>query len=268
MKPDKRSSRNLVQLFVQPQEGEPFSFKIDLHQVTQVISWTSLVFLLLLWGTLFFFRELENNRKLQAEILETRLKLQLKTLSEPESLMLNRQLGYTVQLIEDQAVENISVSRSAQSETGTPKKPQDSWMGLGQSPVAARIGSLSSECQADNCAVKLELVPSGSGISQGELLIVLETEVPRIGSRVISVQQRKQFILYPGYNTRDEFSNTDISSLEKRPFKFSKTLSASLNFKVTKLLRPLAINVYLFDSRKNLTHHERKTIDLGEAYAN
>lgn len=226
------------------------------------------VFLLLFWGTLFFFRELENNRKLQSEVLETQLKLQLKVMSEPEGFVPNRQLGYTVSLSEDPTSSGLNADKMLPPESRQLPVREESWMKLTQPTVAARIGSLSSECQSDTCAVKLELLPAGSGVSQGELLIVLETEVPRIGSRGISVQQRKQYILYPGYYSRDEFNTTDISTYEKRPFKFSNTLNASLNFKVTKLLRPLAINVYLFDARKNLTHHERKTIDLNENYAN
>jgi hypothetical protein len=92
--------------------------------------------------------------------------------------------------------------------------------------------------------------------------------VPRIGSRGVSTQQRKQFIFYPGYSTKDEFNSSELTQYERRPFKFSKTLNASVNFKVSKLLRPLALNIYLFDSRRTLIHHERKVIDLEENYAN
>ncbi len=268
MSKEHSSLRNMIHLFIQPLEGEPISFKLDLNQMTKVIAGLTLFVLGLFLGTLFFFRELEINRKLQAQVLETELNLQLKSLSEPENFTPNRQLGYSVNLSEDEELKkSLSRSKTA-SLLSNNSSEKESWINLSASPVAARLGSLSSECQADNCAVKLELLPSGNGVSQGELLIVLETEVPRIGVRGISVQQRKQFIFYPGYYSREEFSTSDISSFEKRPFKFSKTLNASLNFKVTRLLRPLAINVYLFDSQKTLIHHERKTIDLDESYAN
>ena len=159
-------------------------------------------------------------------------------------------------------------SLSLTSEFSENKAEKQSWIQLAEPTVSARLGSLSSECQADNCSLKLELLPSGNGISQGELLIILETEVPRIGTGGYHSNQRKQFIFYPGYYSKDEFSISDVANFEKRPFKFSKTLSASVNFKVTRLLRPLALNIYLFDSRKTLIHHERKVIDLDESYAN
>lgn len=265
---EKTSPQNVVQLFVQTSHGDPVSFKLDLSRTTKLISLISLVVLALFWGTLLFFRELETNRKLQAEVLETHLKLQLQNLSNPELSSPNRQLGYTVNLTEDEALKKSISSEDSLNSNSASTGAKDFWLNLSGSTVAARLGSLSSECQTSNCVVKIELLPAGNGISQGELLIVLETEVPRIGSRGISIQQRKQFILYPGYYSREELNNSDISVLEKRPFKFSKTLNASLNFKVTKLLRPLAVNVYLFDSRKNLTHHERKPIDLDDNYAN
>lgn len=257
------SSKDTIQLFIQPPEGAPISYKLDLKQASKLLVALGLTFLVLFWGTLFFFRELEKNRKLQEAFLESELKLQVKTFSEPSVLPPNRQLGYTVQLEPDASL-NSSTAASANSSTD----PKESWMSLTVTPVSARMGSLSSECQIDNCSVKLELLPAGNGISQGELLIVLETEVPRIGSRVVNTQQRKQFIFYPGYLSKEEFSSSELSHYEKRPFKFSKTLNASVNFKVTKFLRPLALNVYLFDTRKNLIHHERKVIEMEEPYAN
>lgn len=256
--------KNTIQFFVQPPEGNPVSFKLDLKQASKLLVALGFAFLTLFWGTLFFFRELEKNRNLQAELLENQIKLQLNTFAPPPTSSPNRQLGYTVHLESDNASRSVS-------ETNNTKDIQDqkeSWMNLTSTPVSARLGSLSSECQFDNCSVKLELLPAGNGISQGELLIVLETEVPRIGSRAINAQQRKQFIFYPGYSSKEEFNNSEIANFEKRPFKFSKTLNASVNFKVTKLLRPLALNIYLFDTQKNLIHHERKVIELEENYAN
>lgn len=262
------SIQNMVQLFIQPSEGEPVSLRLNLHKATQLITVLAFIMIGLFWGTLFFFRELETNRKLQAEVLDHKLKLQLKTLSEPQTINPNRQLGYTVNLNEDEELKRASPQSKSESMASDKMSEKESWMTLMGATVSARLGSLSSECQADNCSVRLELLPAGNGVCQGELLIVLETEVPRIGTRGVSTSQRKQFIVYPGYSSKEELSHSDITNLEKRPFKFSKTLNASVNFKVTKLLRPLALNVYLFDTRKTLIHHERKVIDLDESYAN
>jgi hypothetical protein len=262
------SAHNMVHLFIQPSEGEPVSLRVNLTRATKLLTVIAFVMIGLFWGTLFFFRELETNRKLQAEILEHKLKLQLKTLSEPQAIAPNRQLGYTVNLNEDEDLKKVSSQSKLGNAESDKLSEKESWMALTGSPVSARLGSLSSECQADNCTVKLELLPAGNGVCQGELMIVLETEVPRIGTRGVSTSQRKQFILYPGYTSREELNLSNVTNFEKRPFRFSKTLNASVNFKVTKLLRPIALNVYLFDTRKTLIHHERKVIDLDENYAN
>jgi hypothetical protein len=256
--------QNFVHLFIQPSEGSPLSLRLDLRKTSWLIGTLSFVVLSLFWGTLFFFRELETNRKLQAELLEAQLKLKLTQPNEEQTIQPMRQLGYSVKIEAD------SPSQKATDTTSNVPSPppKDSWMSLTTTTVAARLGSLSSECQIDNCSVKLELLPSKNGISQGELLMILETEVPRIGSRTVSAQQRKQYIFYPGYFSKEEFNSSELSAYEKRPFKFSKALNASINFKVNKLLRPLALNVYLFDSNKNLIHHERKVIDLEENYGN
>lgn len=268
MEKEKPSFQNILHLFIQPTEGEPISFKLDLAEISKLIICISFVFLFLFWGTLFFFRELEINRNLQNEVLETKLQLQLKVLSEPQNTSPNRQLGYAITLTEDEGLAKDTTGTERVNNTAINTPEQGSWIPLPGAIVSARLGSLSSECQADNCAVKIELLPAGNGVSQGELLLILETEVPRIGTRGVTTLQRKQFIFYPGYASRNEFNSTDLSGFEKRPFKFSRTLNASVNFKVTKLLRPLALNVYLFDTRKTLIHHERKVIDLDESYAN
>ena len=80
------TSKSVIQLFIQPVDGNPVSYKLDLKQVSKLIMLLGFAFLILLWGTLFFFRELEKNRKLQEAFLETEFKLQLKTLSEPSIL--------------------------------------------------------------------------------------------------------------------------------------------------------------------------------------
>ncbi len=258
------SQKQIIHLFMQPTEGNPISFKLDLRQSSKLVAILCFLFFILFLGTLFFFRELETNRKLHAEVLETKLKLKLTQLSDPQNIIPTRQLGYSVSVESDE-----SLKKQPTQEATSPESAQkESWMTLTPTIVSARLGSLSSECQVDNCSVKLELLPSGNGISQGELLMILETEVPRIGSRGVSTQQRKQFIFYPGYSTKDEFNSSELTQYERRPFKFSKTLNASVNFKVSKLLRPLALNIYLFDSRRTLIHHERKVIDLEENYAN
>jgi hypothetical protein len=262
------SSHNFIHLFFQPSESEPVTFRVNLAQLSQIATVVFVMFLVLFWGTLLFFRQLEINRDLQAEILSTQLKLQLKTSSLTTEPTWNRQIGYKVQLSEDLGNRNSELKQNNKVLSSDSSLQNDSWLELSHSMVSARLGSFSSECQLDNCSVKLELLPAGNGLAEGELLLVLETEVPRIGSRGLTSQQRKQFIVYPGYFSKDELSLSEISGFEKRSFKFSRTLNASVNFKTTKFLRPLALNIFLFDERKTLVRHERRAIELDENYAN
>ena len=47
----------------------------------------------------------------------------------------------------------------------------------------------------------------------------------------------------------------------RKPFRISRALQTTAQFKIAKLLRPLAVNVYLFDRNKTLVTHERKVIE-------
>lgn len=157
------------------------------------------------------------------------------------------------------ATEKISQSTSSLSVATNPTAET-----LAPNTVQARIGELGVECFEEDCEVRLSMVPTRTGVAQGELLVVLETEIPRIGAGNPSTQMRKRYFIYPGNETRDEFSQELINEIARKSFRFTRGLQTSTSFAIGKLLRPLAVNIYLFDKEKTLIHHERKSIEREE----
>lgn len=130
--------------------------------------------------------------------------------------------------------------------------------------IHARLSEFTVDCAASQCVVKALMVPGASGTAQGQMLIILEAELPRIGPRSPSTQIRKRYFIYPGYTSQDELSPETIESFDKKKFRFSRALQATAQFQIQKLMRPLAVNVYLYDEGNHLIHHERKTIEAME----
>ncbi len=218
----------------------PFAAKISLTLLSKYLLGTALAFAVLFVGTLLFFRELELNRKLQEHVLKLETEKRLyqayplpdRGLAESSPLVLN---GGTAAKAEGAAAE-----------------------------VFARINDLRADCAEENCLIKLGMVTTQPGTAAGQLLLVLETEVPRIGTGAPSAPVRKRYFLYPGNNARDELDPNQLGTLDSKAFRFTRALQTSTNFKMGKLLRPLAINAYVFDSDKTLLQHERKVIESEE----
>ena len=112
--------------------------------------------------------------------------------------------------------------------------------------------------------MRFAMVPVGAGPASGELLVVLETEIPRIGAASPTTQVRKRYYVYPGNDTHDEVSEAMLQTLTRKPFRFSRALHTTAHFKIGKLLRPLAANVYVYDRNKVLVRHERRAIESEE----
>lgn len=127
-----------------------------------------------------------------------------------------------------------------------------------------RVQEFLTDCQEGTCNVQLSLIPSQTGVAQGELLIVLEAEIPRIGTGSASSSVRKRFFTYPGNDPKDELTESQIHTLTRKPFRFAKALQTSTEFSVGEVLRPIAVNLYLYDSQGTLVQHERKPIESGE----
>lgn len=124
-----------------------------------------------------------------------------------------------------------------------------------------KIAEALAECTAETCEAKVTLTPSRAGQSQGELLILLETQVPRIGTGNPNTLEKHQFISYPGYVTHSELNLNTVDSLARKPFLFSKGLQTTATFGLGQWVRPIAMHVYLFDTGGSLITHTVKELN-------
>jgi hypothetical protein len=119
------------------------------------------------------------------------------------------------------------------------------------SPVKAKVSEINTECVAGKCGLRLVLVPAAPGSVEGSLVVVLETEIPRIGTANSTSSVQKRFFIYPGYHAKDEIDLKQVNLLEAKPFKMSRALTTNIDFQFGDLLRPFAVNVFIFDAKKN-----------------
>lgn len=222
-------------LYLSIQDGTtaPVYFRVSTLKIQKLILFTFFTFFILLLLSLFFFREVELNRTLTQKVLEL----------ETDNLVVQLQKS--------------RVPFSIKKEVEAPIKEPSVTEIPASNP--ARLSHLLTNCTADSCEVKVSLIPGQQGVSEGNLLLVLELEVPKIGSS--HTQQRKKYVVYPGIQSLDDFNSENISSLEKKSFRFSKGLQTTAVFQKDKLFIPLAINLYLLDNDNNITLHERRAIE-------
>jgi hypothetical protein len=106
------------------------------------------------------------------------------------------------------------------------------------------------------------------GVTEGQLIVVMETEILRIGTAIHETEQRKRYIVYPGFKSVDRIDQQLLNSMDGSPFKFSRALQSNAVFKFEKMLRPTAITAYLFDQEKKLIAVKRKLIEDVKENAN
>lgn len=250
--------------------GVPYALRLNLRRISGFVLLASFAFLTASTGTLLFFRELEINRKLGDRLLEYETKEKLAAVGfspmRPTPVP-NTVSGAPISAI-PAPVANVDRATTAVPPPVTVASTVPSALPTEAVPVAnavrARVGELTADCLEEECEVILSMVPTQPGVAQGELLLVLETEIPRIGTGNPTTQIRKRFFIYPGAQTRDDLSQELLSDLQRKPFRFTRALRTTATFTTGKLLRPLAINVYLFDKDRTLIHHERKAIESEE----
>jgi hypothetical protein len=237
-------------------EGTPYAMRVSLSRLSAYVTGALVAYALALLGTLLFFRELEINRKLQEQVLK---------------LETERRIYQTYPLPERSLAQAPKIATkplaAAVAPTLTVDKPAAQAMPAAETSgpeVFARINELRSECSQSECSIRLGMVTTQPGTAVGQLLLVLETEVPRIGTANPGAPIRKRFFIYPGYAAKDDLDPNTLSSIEQKAFRFSRVLQTTTVFKMGKLLRPLAINAYVFDPDKTLLQHERRTIDSEE----
>jgi len=250
-------------LFLKAESGNPIAVRLEMRKIYLLASLILGIFFCFFSGTVLFFRELEMNRKLEDRllVLDTREKLRIPsapTQTNPVSQSITSFIEPAIQQKVEQKVERKL------TETPPIAKTEPEIAG----PVSARLSDFTVDWNGETCTAHISLVPTTTGMAEGDLLLILETEIPRIGGSNPSSQIRKRYFIYPGYQSRDELDESQISQIDRKPFHFSRALQTSATFNVGKLLRPIALNVYVFDSNKTLIHHERKPIETDESYGN
>jgi hypothetical protein len=227
----------------------PYAARISLTRLSSYLIGAALCFFVTLMGTLMFFRELETNRELQEHVLK---------------LETEKRLYQSYPLPERALNTNSPLANTPTSDKPVMIPDPIPGKAVIAGEVQARINDLRADCAEDNCSIRLGMVTTQPGTAVGQLLLVLETEVPRIGGSNPSTPVRKRFFLYPGNAARDELDPNSLSALDQKAFRFNRALQTNTVFKMGKLLRPLAINAYVFDSQKTLLQHERKVIETEE----
>ncbi|MBI4404004.1 MAG: hypothetical protein HY537_07580 [Deltaproteobacteria bacterium] len=237
--------RPFLFLQIHPESGNPIAMRIDLNRVAFMLAAISTLFAALFLGTLLFFRELEINRKLSARMLE----LEIKTTLSQDSTVAS---SITQQGAATAPDRQATLSTNFDTQERTP------------AAVRAKIADLSTSCEEGTCLASVALMPTSPGQASGSLVLVLETEIPRIGPTMPSTVVRKRFFIYPGNESRDEFVPDDLSGVQGKTFQFSHALRTGASFNIGKLLRPLALNLYLMDRDGVIIHHQRKPIETIE----
>lgn len=243
-------------LFVQIHAGtgSPYAVRVNSKRLVGLVLFLGIAYCVFFTGSLLFFRELEVSRKLQEKVLE---------FETSQKLAQQIQLASRNVAASPAGPEPVAPARPPQSTTvsATPVVDAKAVTATASSSISARIADLVVSCAEDGCSAKVSMVPVSTGIAQGQLLVILETEIPRIGSANPGSNIRKRYFSYPSNTTKDDITQQDLDALPRKAFKFSRALQTTVKFNTGKLLRPLALNVYLFDGAGNRTHHERKTIE-------
>lgn len=262
-------------LFVQVHSGTgtPYAIRINTKKLVGLISLLSTGFVAAIIGTLLFFRELEMNRVLHDKVLtfETRDKIAEQLKTSPRMVATNV-VATNIDKATPTPKDATALKETAELTTDDPSEETDSDLGIGATEdkaqklntVPARIADLNSQCFEETCTVKVTMMPNTPGMAQGELLIVLETEIPRIGTANPTSNIRKRYFIYPGYQTVDELDQEKLHRMARKSYRFSRALVTTAEFTIGKLLRPFGVNIYLFDKAGNSVHHERREIASGE----
>ncbi len=242
-------------LFVQVHAGtgSPYAVRVNSKKLVGLVLFLGIAYCVFFTGSLLFFRELEVSRKLQEKVLEFETSQKL----AQQIQLASRNVATSIA-----GPEPLAPARPVQSTTVTAAPPVDAKAITTAASISARIADLVVSCAEEICSAKVSMVPVSTGMAQGQLLVILETEIPRIGSANPGSNVRKRFFAYPGNTTKDDLTQQDLDALPRTNFKFARALQTSVKFNTGKLLRPLALNVYLYDKAGNRIHHERKTIEI------
>jgi hypothetical protein len=236
--------------------GEPVSYRLNIRQALVAIRSVGLLLLCAAVGFILFFREVELNRKISEQVMRLETELVLATsvaLKSPAGVEENREpltASSDPRAEKTPAVEERPVEVAQTEENAIAKS------------VLTTLSDLSAQCGEQACEVRAYLIPTAPGFAEGSLLFVLEAEVPRIGLADPNVPPRKRFFVQPGNLSLDQMSGEIATRLDHKRFRVSRALMTNAQFELGALLRPIAINAYVFDGQRTLIIHKRKVLAL------
>jgi len=241
-----------VTLVLHARSGEPYALRLNLRRASTFLACAFATLLLTLVGTLLFFRELDVNRDLQEQVLDLQTREKLAAL-----IQTNERLALQ-EKPRDFAAKTQRLPASLHADRDSIYNPEAG------TTVNAHLTEVTSECAPGECAVKLSLAPASPGNAQGQIVVILEAEIPRIGGATPTSQPRKRYVIYPGGTSRDDMDEKTLAALPGKAFHFTRALHTTANLTFGKFLRPLAINVYVLNADKSLVQHERKPLEIEE----
>ncbi len=232
---------------VQRGQGHPMAWRVRPREIARLASFVVGILGVGAMGVLFFFRELEQNRQLRESVLKYQLQAELY----------------------DGNASSRAVATKADA-TAPAEKPGDRSQVVPTMSIAPhttpqfRLVDFDAEPTKDGWELLLTLAPTAGAVAEGEALVVLETDVPRIGLSTPGTEGRKRFALYPGNVLVEKIDEIGIGKAEKKKFKFSRALQIRAPFRLGRLYRPLAAHFYFFNSAGQLVSQEKKTIEVEE----
>lgn len=197
-------------------------------------------------GILFFFRELEANRRLNDKVLAYQLQAELQLGNASPRMVANK-------------------PSDGKTEVGADKANRAPMMAIAPNTTPQfRLVDFDSVSTKEGWELQLTLAPTAGAVAEGEALIVLEADVPRIGLSTPGAEGRKRFALYPGNLLIERLDEATIEKADKKKFKFSRALQIRSEFRLGRLYRPVAAHIYFFNSQGLLVSQERKLIGSEE----
>ncbi len=254
------TTRKFLQVLVYNGHGAPYALRLDVPRILSFLSLFIALLGLLFLGTLMFFREYEISRLFQERILalevsgKHKLANEVATVVPPPAAASSGPAPASIPVVPP-----VGVVASAPAPAAPAMTTEPAPVGLPAfSPVRARLTDLGMECKDKQCAVTVSMVPSRPGSAQGKLLLVLETQVKRIGTATHTDQTIKRFIVYPGFEELDAVSPATLANFDGKPFKFSSALQSSVTFFVGQSLMPVGLDAYVYDTNGQLVTHRRR----------
>lgn len=246
-----------VTMVVHTGSGEPLALRVSVRHFQRFATAAMVLVLVATAGSLLFFAEADRNRKLTGRLLQLELDAKMRVPGRPAAP--------APATVPDASGGTERAAMAATSSEAIPRAParsaEPNTEEASGTPAQVRIGELGTECNEGTCRIRMSLNNTRTGSVSGNLLLVLEAAVPRIGSSSPESSVRRKYFVYPGGQSFDEWTSTSVAEHAPRGFQFNRSLQTTADFAVGKLLRPLALNVYLLDDAKNLVRHERRSME-------